>query len=122
MRTTLFLAAALVAAPLHAHAACYPFGIAPEYPGNWDQCLSKAVDLFSDQPEPAETVVTAAFQMCIREENAYLGGVDCSEGRNGWRRTFTPSLLARVMTNRAKAQIRKQRQHSPRPAIDYNRM
>jgi uncharacterized protein YecT (DUF1311 family) len=99
----------------------------------WDTCTETAVDKFSDQPEPAETVVTAAVASCLSEKILLAQesikdpimrrvGAALADMEQSIENSSRPSLLARVMAVRAaRAKLRKENPEA-KPAIDYGRM
>ena len=103
--------------------------------GNWEKCLETAVDAFFDQPEAAQTIVSASYATCSDVERTYrhiaaaglYGGAWCAEL---WveveKRSETPTLIARIMAHRAASarsqKVTPKKKNSPRPAIDYQRM
>ncbi len=107
-----FLAAVGWAGPLWADdcLATFPRSFRPT--AIWVECLDAAVDSFYDQPEPVDTVVTAAYATCLSEEIAYrkaAGGGSCG---TSWADAakqvlLTPHVIARVMADRAaRARVR----------------
>jgi uncharacterized protein YecT (DUF1311 family) len=99
----------------------------------WDTCTETAVDKFADQPEPAETVATAAVASCLSEKILLAQesikdpimqrvGATLGDMEQSIENSSRPSLLARVMAIRAaRAKLRKDNPVA-KPAIDYNRM
>lgn len=78
----------------------------------WERCTNEAIDHFATQPDPAEVVVTAATAACMTEETIYAYrmsaeplmarvGTTIDQARRAIESTYRPSLLARVMANRA---------------------
>jgi hypothetical protein len=69
---------------------------------HWSDCLNAAVDHYYRQPEPANTVATAAFSTCEKFELAYRSAGCTVEDAAYMRREFwLPRLLARIMAARA---------------------
>jgi uncharacterized protein YecT (DUF1311 family) len=92
----------------------------------WDHCLSDAVDVLSQQPEPARTVADAAMGSCAKYELDYK---EAETPEMSWERfheiiaeTMVPKVLARVMAIRAARAKLPQEGPKTKPAIDYNRM
>jgi hypothetical protein len=102
--------------------------------GEWEKCLNHAVDTFFDQPEAAQTIVTASYATCRNVERTFRNIATAGLYRGGWcaeswvevaKHRVTPTLIARVMADRAalaRSQKVTPKKNSPRPAIDYNKM
>ena len=90
----------------------------------WYDCLYEAADALSGQPEPARTVVDAAFGSCTQFERIYqrTAGLDWDFIDKAKSTIIAPKVLARVMVLReARTRLRKETA-PPHPAVDYNRM
>lgn len=89
-------------------------------------CLMEAADTLSDQPEPARTVVEAAYGSCGKYEvgfgKASVGAINDAGIQEIKAQAITPKVLARVMAIRAAKERIKNEKSAPSPAIDYNRM
>lgn len=93
--------------------------------GAWFECLYQAADALGGQPEPARTVVDAAFGSCTQFELIYQKTVPDLEWdffEKAKTTIMAPKVLARVMALReARDRLRKEAPpHSP--TTDYNRM
>lgn len=107
MRALVMFACGLVCLPVLAAAqqqqgaVVKPFGAgAGRAITAWEHCTEAAVDVFAGQPDPAATIVEAAFGACGGEEGVYMvmAGIRYAESI---RETYRPGLLARVMAIRA---------------------
>jgi hypothetical protein len=91
---------------------------------DWWICLTKAADIFADQPEPAAVVAEASFSKCTPEKRTYayaLGGPSCGAETDAMADSLNRQLIAHILTHRAETRLKHPpKQRPPRP--DYNRM
>ena len=91
----------------------------------WFDCLTEAADAFADQPEPAQTVVDAAFESCGKYESELARVAPVAIDRDTFEKTKTeimgPKVLARVLAVRAAAD-RSRGKNDQSPAVGYKSM